>query len=94
MTETLALLIPIIVPGTLFVSIAAAVILRGPLGKALGERIAGRKLAGDTSAETEALHADVEELRFRLAEVEERLDFTERLLAQQGGQSALPGDRE
>ena len=94
MSETLALLIPIVVPGTLFVSIAAAIILRGPLGKALGERIAGRKLDGDVSAETEALHADVEELRFRLSEFEERLDFTERLLARQGGPDVLHGGQE
>jgi hypothetical protein len=81
---------PFLVPISLFVSIAAVAIFRGPLGKALGERIAGGQLGADTIAETEALHADMEEMRLRLAEVEERLDFTERLLARQGGQDALP----
>lgn len=93
MGEIAPFLVPIVVPTTLFISVAAVVILRGPLGKALGERIAGRKLDADTAAEAEALHADVEELRFRLSEVEERLDFTERLLAQQSGQDALPREQ-
>jgi hypothetical protein len=84
---------PFLVPISLFVSLAMVAIFRGPMGKALGERWSGRQLDAETSSETEALHADVEELRFRLSEVEERLDFTERLLAQQGGQDALPKDR-
>ena len=84
---------PFLVPISLFVSLAAVAIFRGTLGKALGERIAGRQLNADTSAETEVLHADMDELRFRLSEVEERLDFTERLLTRQGGQDALPKDQ-
>lgn len=82
---------PFLVPMTLFVSVAAILIFRGPLGKAIGERIAGRKVDGDVLAETEALHADMDELRHRLSEVEERLDFTERLLAQHKDRNALPG---
>jgi hypothetical protein len=35
---------PFLVPMTLFVSVAAVLIFRGPLGKAIGERIAGRSL--------------------------------------------------
>jgi hypothetical protein len=84
---------PFLVPISLFVSLAAVAILRGPLGRALGERWAGRRLDSDASAETAALHEEVEELRFRLTEVEERLDFTERLLAQHGGPGALPKDQ-
>lgn len=83
---------PFLVPISLFVSVAAVAIFRGPLGKALGERLSGRRLDADTSIETEALHADLEDMRYRLSEVEERLDFTERLLAQQGGPDALPGE--
>jgi hypothetical protein len=90
MGEIAPFLVPIVVPSVLFLSIATAVILRGPLGKAIGERVAGHKLDGDAAAQTEALHAEVDELRFRLSEVEERLDFTERLLARQGGPEALP----
>ena len=77
---------PFLVPISLFVSLAAVAIFRGPLGKALGERISGRQLEADSSVETEVLHVDMDELRFRLSEVEERLDFTERLLTRQAGQ--------
>lgn len=86
---------PFLVPMTLFVSVAAVLIFRGPLGKAIGERIAGRSLdGGGGSADTEAIHGEIDELRYRLGEVEERLDFTERLLAQSRPGGALPPDEE
>lgn len=78
MVEILGVLVPI----TLFVMIGAVLILRGPLGKALGQRITRGSGASDRSAETEALRSEVEELRYRLTEMEERLDFTERVLSQ------------
>jgi hypothetical protein len=54
-----------------------AKILRGPLGEALGDRLRhGRRSRADAT-----LLAEVEGLRERLDEVEERLDFAERLLA-------------
>ena len=65
----------------LFLSVATVIVLRGPLGRALADRIAGRHR--DDGGEDEALRADVEGMRQRLAEVEERLDFAERLLAKQ-----------
>ena len=73
---------PFLVPMSLFASAAAVFIFRGPLGKAIGERIAGRSVEGVDPAETEALHQELDELRYRLSELEERLDFTDRLLAQ------------
>jgi len=44
-------------------------------------------------AELEARLADVEQVHYRMAELEERLDFSERLLAQQtrGAEARLPG---
>lgn len=42
-------------------------------------------------AELEQLRADVDQLRQELGEVHERLDFTERLLAQRREQDRLPG---
>lgn len=84
---------PFLVPMTLFVSVAAIFIFRGPLGKAIGERIAGHhQVEGEAAAETEALQADVDELTHRLGEVEERLDFTERLLARQKNTNLLSGE--
>ena len=74
--------------------IGATLVLTGPVGKALAEWIRGWSktdeqwmamraakhgvaLGGDTTQ----LLAEVDELKRRLAEAEERLDFTERLLA-------------
>ena len=80
----------ILVPITLFISIAAVAIRKGPIGKALAKRMGGRSVDREVSEETEALHADVDELRARLSEVEERLDVTERMVAQQPRKEALP----
>ncbi len=83
---------PFIVPVTLFIAIAAIAILRGPLGKALADRIAGRT-HGAAGVESERVLRELEDVRERLAEVEERLDFNERLLAKarDGGQRLGPG---
>jgi hypothetical protein len=61
-------------------------IFRGPIGAAIAERIRGGAPAGDS-----ALAVEVDHLRGRLAEVEERLDFAERLLAQVREADQLPG---
>jgi hypothetical protein len=49
-----------------------------PVGRALAERIRGRT----PPAEDPALLAEVEALRQELAELQERVDFTERILLQ------------
>jgi hypothetical protein len=59
----------------------------GPLGVAIGHRIRG----GRDSAPNHRLAAEVDELRTRLAEVEERLDFAERLLARGAQADQIPG---
>jgi hypothetical protein len=72
--------------------VGTTLVLTGPLGKALAQWIAGwskhdaRWLdapLGLTGGDAEAVRAELDEVRRRLAEVEERLDFTERLLAQE-----------
>ncbi len=81
----------ILIPIVLFVSVAATVILRGPIGKAMGERIAGR--GGDEAAgrgQIAALQAAMEDVHHRVAELEERVDFTERVLARARGADRLP----
>ena len=52
----------------------------GPIGAAIGARLRG---GGDTTSD-KLLAEDIDEMRTRLAEVEERLDFAERLLAAGG----------
>jgi hypothetical protein len=79
---------PFIVPVALFLAIAAVVILRGPLGRAVADRIAGRS-GRDSEGERRTV-AELDELRRRLGEVEERLDFAERLLARRGEDARLP----
>ena len=49
-----------------------------------------RKIEGAVPAHDPVLLAEVDQLRDRLGELEERLDFTERLLAQQRDAAALP----
>jgi len=73
---------PFIVPVALFFTIGAVAILRGPIGKALADRLAGRVPQQLPSADGDEMRADVDELRYRVAELEERLDFAERVLAQ------------
>jgi Tfp pilus assembly protein PilO len=67
-------------------ALTAAVIILWPIMRAFGRRLEG-KSAGDPAlrAEIEQLHArigEVDALQTRIAELEERVDFTERLLAQ------------
>jgi hypothetical protein len=67
----------------MMVSAATVLILRGPLGKALARRIEGTSgQAGLAAEQLEGRIAEVEQQVDRLHELEERLDFAERLLAQ------------
>lgn len=80
----------------MFLAIGAAAVglLFGPIGSALGRRLGGRPEPGDAHAEIEDMSArvtdEVNDLRNRLAEVEERLEFAERLLAHGRQADQLP----
>jgi Tfp pilus assembly protein PilO len=72
----------------------AMIYVVGPLMQSLGQRLAGD--AADPG-ELDALRAEVEALRDlqpRMAELEERLDFAERLLARQDELAQLPHSKE
>ncbi|HKW41699.1 MAG TPA: hypothetical protein VJN39_10675 [Gemmatimonadales bacterium] len=87
----------------------ATIVLRGPMGKALAEWIRGwsktdeqwmqwmaikaAKQGGVVGGESDRLLAEIDELKHRLAEAEERLDFTERLLAKERGADRLAPPR-
>ncbi len=73
---------PVVVTIVFFVSAAATFILRGPLGKALARRLEG----GPAQPQDAALER-------RVAELEERLDFAERLLAERQANSVLGDGR-
>ena len=64
--------IPTLVVG----SVASVLILRGPLGRALARRLEGG--AVEVSPEQQV---EIDDLRGRVLELEERLDFAERMLA-------------
>jgi len=68
-------------------------LIRGPVGQALARRLQGRhgQADADVLGAVDALREQVEVLHQQLADTQERLDFTERLLAsgrsrQEGGQ--------
>lgn len=77
--------------------LAACTVVLWPVMRALGRRIEG-KGTGDSALRQEvedlrARLAEVDQLQHRVMELEERVDFTERLLAQQREPERLrPGE--
>jgi hypothetical protein len=82
-----ALMIPIVAVGGFF----AWMIALSPVGKAYADRLRGKTGTSDAPAgdHDDALEA-IEQLRREVAELAERVDFTERLLGQQHGSARLP----
>jgi hypothetical protein len=80
------------------ISVAAIVILRGPVGRAWGRRIEGTSEPdADLVHRVEELETRLlaaEQVEGRLAEIEERLDFAERLLASEKKKPAqIPSEK-
>jgi len=73
--------LPFAIPVGIIGSGAAAFALKGPIGQAIARRMDGRDHAADETAGQ--LLGEIDELRGRMQELEERVDFSERLLAQQ-----------
>jgi hypothetical protein len=69
------------------VVLPVALVIGIPLGKAWARRL---ESGGSAQADPQAL-AELDHLRARMAELEERLDFTERVLAERRDQARLPG---
>ena len=69
-----------VVSAVLFVKV-----LKGPLGQAIAERLRG------AAPPDPGVLDELEAVKTRLAEVEERLDFAERMLAQGEQAQRLPG---
>ena len=64
----------------LFALLAVMVIVKSPIGKALADRLAGRvPAAGLSDADLDLLH----QMDDRVLDLEERLEFAERLIQQQ-----------
>jgi hypothetical protein len=78
------------IPVGIIALVAAAVVLRGPLGQALAHRLEGRAEATEDEA---VLHA-LDEVRVQVAELAERMDFAERMLTQQREPDRLQSQAE
>jgi hypothetical protein len=79
-----------------FLGLAATTVIFYPIMRALGRRLEGKGSADALRAEVEQLQArlgDVDHLQHRVAELEERIDFAERMLARPPASAALPGDQ-
>ena len=85
----IAVFIPIVAVGGFF----AWMISLSPLGKAYAERMRQRTKHEGETGDSEELRVTVEELRREVAELAERVDFTERLLAQKQPEKLPPGQR-
>ena len=75
------------IPGLMMLGIGGTIVLRGPLGKAIARRIEG---APQAEVDVEPLLQELDEVRARMIELEERMDFTERLLARDREAAQLP----
>jgi hypothetical protein len=61
-----------------------------PIGKAVAERIRGRPAPAGDAPQLAGVVEDLEQVRRELAELQERMDFTERLLAKTRDAERLP----
>lgn len=86
-----AIIAPVVVSVVFFVSTAAVLIFR-PLTKRIGDRLAASKqptIVKADEAELAAVRQVLEETNARLERLEQRLDFTERLLSAPKERTAL-----
>jgi hypothetical protein len=65
-----------------------------PVGRAFARRLSGEGRPARDDAELDALHGEVAQVQRELAEVQNRLDFTERLLAQARERGLLGAPKE
>jgi hypothetical protein len=91
------ILIPQLIPifGMLTGVVITGLVVIGPIGRAIGQVILHvfgvRKQEALPAGELEELREQVEGFRSQLAELVERQEFTERMLAQARKDRALPG---
>jgi hypothetical protein len=72
-------------------TIFGGVLIFGPIGRAFARRIGGDSTRGHEIDDLRDRMAHLEHTEARVAELEERLEFTERLLARQQQADRLPG---
>ena len=83
----------ILIAMTIVATLIGGVYLLGPIAKALARRLEGKHSSQAMQDEIDALRdrvGEVDTLRERVMELEERVDFTERMLAKAPDQAQLP----
>lgn len=79
----------ILVPLVIFGGATAVAIAFSPIGRAIAARISARAVVAETDP---ALLADLDDMRAQLSELQERVDFGERLMSKDRDAKALePG---
>ncbi len=84
----------VLIPITFFLSVALVFISRGDIGKAIAHSIRARAGGGDVQElriELTEMRQELDQVRQELLETHERLDFSERLLAQGRAPDQLKG---
>lgn len=66
------------IPALIAIGAVSFAVFRGPIGKAMARRLEHGPAVPEVSVETQG---ELEDLRARMFELEERLDFTERMLS-------------
>jgi hypothetical protein len=90
---------PVVITIVITLAVAGTMILRGPVGKGLARAMelgAGAATPPENDARINQLEqrvAELEAAQGRLAELEERVDFAERLLTRNEDATRLPGPR-
>jgi hypothetical protein len=81
----------VVVPFMIFGGGTVIALSFSPVGRALARRLGGREAAVESAAlaEVDALRDDLQALRHEVGDLQERLDFAERLLAQARDQGQL-----
>ena len=77
MIPAMALMIPIVAVGGFFLWMISL----SPVGKAYAEKVRGQTAKAAGTGDTEEVLEAIEQLRHEVAELSERMDFAERLLA-------------
>lgn len=88
---TLALLIPVLALSIPVLAIASSLLRKHWQFRLEEARLRAGSLDDGTGADLDQLRAEVDQVRRELAELNERVDFSERLLTQRADPSRLPG---
>ena len=82
----------ILIPMTFFLTVGGVLIARGEIGKAIAHRIRGGSPTDERlQGELAEVRQELDVVHQELAEMHERIDFAERLLARSSGSAPVSG---